>query len=235
MSVKFNVESAFNFGTNSYVIVFNTQNPSSTNTVTPVASAVQTGFAGYDLAIAVGETSGSITALAYSYYRPTGATYPVLYPIGATATQLPPVQLNSNGQGNQFQVIFDTTIALFNVTPSPSPTASAVGASPTPVPSGTVTQWWTYNFFTISGTMSGGEGAQTPTVVDSLGQGGPTDTNYTSTVLDLNQVNNVTFYTSAGNPVNTSDAITGGVITNNPLGTPSPSPTTSATATATAT
>lgn len=232
MSVKFNVQSAFNFQSDSYVIVFNTANASSSNTVTPVAAAVQTGFAGYSLAIVVGGSGGAATAQAFSYFRPSNTSQlPVLYPINATPQQLQFLQ-NSNGTGSQFQVIFDRIIASFNAnataTPSASPSASA-SASPTASPSAagsatpspsasgvTVTNYWTYNFFTIQGTIQQFEGAQSVTIVDSLGSGGATDATYQSTVLDVTTPLDTTFYTQAGTHPTTSDAIAGGEIANNP-------------------
>jgi hypothetical protein len=239
MSVKFRVQSAFNFSTDSYLIVFNTANVSSTQTVTPVAAAVNTGYAGYSLGIAVGGAGGAVSAQAYSYYRPNGQTSqsPVLYPILATPQQLI-LNLNTNGQNTEFTVLFDRNIAAFNVqttaapsasptasptaSPSPSPSASASASpssSPTASPAapGNVSQFWTYNFFTLSGSVTSNELQQNVTIVDSLGQNGGTDQSYVSQVLNIGNAFDETFYTVPGNhPTGASDAITGGEIANNP-------------------
>jgi hypothetical protein len=228
MSVKFNVAQGFNFSTDSYLIVFNTANPNQTNTVTPVAQAVNTGFAGYSLAIAVGGTGGAVTAQAFSYYRPsTSSQLPQLYPINATPQQLQ-FNNNSNGTGTQFQVIFDLIIAQFNVSattaPTSSPTATAspsaspsASASPTAVPSGVlVTQYWTFNFFTVQGSLQQYEQAQNVVIVDSLGSQGATDSTYSSKLLNVDTPFDYTFFTIAGTHPSTQDAIAGGEIANNP-------------------
>jgi hypothetical protein len=239
MSVKFRVATAFNFQSDSYVIIFNTANTCATCNVTPVAEAVNTGFAGYSMAIVVGGQNGAVTAQAYSYTRPAGASQsvaPVLYPINPTQQDLQ-FTPNSNGLGTEFQVIFSRNIAEFNATATASPSASpSPGASPTAVPTGaTVTDWWTYNFFTVQGSVLSGSSAQSLTIVDSLGQGGATDSTFQSQILDVATSFDDTFYTQAGTHPSTQDAITGGEIANAPLATASPSPSPSASASATAT
>jgi hypothetical protein len=212
MSVKFNVVSGFNFQSDSYVVVFNTANPNDTNTVTPVAEAVQNGFAGYSLAIAVGGTGGAVTAQAFYYYRPSSSSqYPQLFPLNPTQQQLI-FNNNSNGAGTQFQVIFDRVIALANGPASPS-----ASVSPTTVPSGVaVTQYWTFNFFTVSGTLQQYEAAQNVTIIDSLGAAGPSDASYQSPLLNVATPFDTVFVTRTGNHPVIPDAIAGGEIANNP-------------------
>jgi hypothetical protein len=227
MSVKFNVQSAFNFSADSYAIVFNT----SGSGVTPLPVAQTTNWAGYSIAIVVGGAAGTIAPYAYYYYRPSNTTQaPVLYPIGATPQQVI-LQSNSNGQGTQFTVIFDTIIASFNVTttPSPSPTTSAsasptptasASASPFPSPTGSgvgVSNLWNFNFFVVQGTVSQYESQGSLQIIDSLGAGGPNDTTYISQQLNLaTSFDTGAFYVQAGTHPSIPDAIAGGDIANNP-------------------
>lgn len=231
MSVKFRVASAFNFQTDSYVIVFNTSNTSAnqSSSVTPVAEAVNNNYAGYSIAIAVGGQNGSVQAQAYYYYRPCNTSQPpVLYPINATPQQLI-FTPNSNGLGTEFTVVFSRNIADFSAvaTSSPSPGATASPTSgPTATPTATppssnscgvpVTQYWTYNFFTVQGPVTQFASASSLTIVDSLGQNGPTDATYESSVLNTATSLDQTFYTIAGTHPSTPDAITGGEIANAP-------------------
>ena len=227
MSVKFNVQTAFNFSTDSYAIVFNTQG----NNVTPLPVTISNNYAGYSIAIVVGGVGGAIGATAYAYYRPNNTSQiPVLYPINPTQQQLI-FQPNSNGQGNQFTVIFETIIAQFNVStsPTPSPTASA-SASPTPSPSSStspspsptssgvgVSNLWNFNFFVLQGQATPYESQGSLTIIDSLGAGGPNDTTYTSTQIDISAAFDTgAFYSQAGTHPSIPDAIASGDIANNP-------------------
>jgi hypothetical protein len=229
MSVKFNVQTAFNFSADSYAIVFNT----SGSGVTPLPVAQTTNWAGYSIAIVVGGVGGAIAPFAYYYYRPSNTTQaPVLYPIGATPQQLI-LQANSNGQGTQFTVIFDTIIASFNVTttPTPSPTASATAtptpsptasssASPSPSPTGSgvgVSNLWNFNFFVVQGQVTQYESQGTLQIIDSLGAGGANDTTYISQQLDISTAFDTgAFYSQAGTHPSIPDVIAGGDIANNP-------------------
>ena len=224
MSVKFRVQSAFNFSSDSYAIVFNT----SGSGVTPLPQTFSNNFAGYSMAIVVGGVGGSVQAQAYYYYRPnTTSQIPVLYPIGATPQQLI-FQPNTNGQGTEFTVIFDRVLALFSATttPTPSPSASASASpsaspstspSPSPTSSGVaVANLWNFNFFVLGGQQANYQ--PQGTILDSLGQGGPNDNTYTSPQLDVSTAFDTgAFYaqTGGGHP-SIPDALAGGDIANNP-------------------
>jgi hypothetical protein len=188
-----------------------------------------------------------VTAEAFSYYRPNNSSqYPQLYPIGTTAGQII-LTVNSNGLGNQFEVIFDRIIATpFNVSATTAPTTSptlspdataTLASSPTPEPSGVlVTQYWTFNFFTISNTIQQYEAAQNVVILDSLGQTGPQDSSYRSQLLNVDTPFDYPIYTNTGQHPSMQDAISGGEIANNPGGaTAAPSSAASASATASAT
>jgi hypothetical protein len=225
MSVKFNVQTAFNFSSNSYAVVFNT----SGSGVTPLPVTLANNYAGYSIAIVVGGVNGTATATAYYYYRPNNTTQiPVLYPINPTPQQLI-LTLASSGQPNQFTVAFATIIASFNVTtsptPSPTPTATAnpsptASASPSPSPTSSgiiVADNWNFNFFVLQGQATPGESQGALTIIDSLGAGGPNDTTYTSPTLDIaTAFDTGAFYVQAGTHPSIPDAIASGDIANNP-------------------
>ncbi len=232
MSVKFNVQSAFNFSSDSYAVVFNT----SGSGVTPLPVTTSNNYAGYSIAIVVGGANGAIGATAYFYYRPANTTQiPVLYPINPTPQQLIFQPPGSNCIATQFAVIFDTIIASFNATttPTPSPTGSATASptasptataspsgspSPSPTASGvTVSSTWNFNFFVLQGVATPYESQGALTIIDSLGAGGPNDTTYVSPTLDINTAFDTgAFYVQAGNHPSIPDAIAGGDIANNP-------------------
>lgn len=221
MSVKFRVQSAFNFSSDSYAIVFNTSGSGQT----PWPQTFSNNFAGYSMSIVVGGVGGSIQAQAYFYYRPnTTAQIPVLYPIGATPQQLI-FQPNTNGQGTEFTIIFDRVLALFSATtsPTPSPSASAsatpsasTSPSPSPTSSGvTVSNLWNFNFFVLQGQQTGYQ--PQGTIIDSLGAGGPNDNTYASQQLDVStSFDTGAFYVQTGNHPSIPDGLAGGDIANNP-------------------
>jgi hypothetical protein len=223
MSVKFNVQTGFNFSADSYAVVFNT----SGSGVTPLPVTQANNYAGYSIAIVVGGVNGAIQATAYYYYRPNNTTQiPVLYPINPTPQQLI-LTLNGNGQSNQFIVTFDTIIASFNVTTSPTPSSSPTptatatsSASPSPSPTSSgivVANNWNFNFFVLQGQATPGESQGALTIIDSLGAGGPNDQTYTSQTLDISTpFDTGAFYVQAGSHPSIPDAIAGGDIANNP-------------------
>jgi hypothetical protein len=223
MSVKFNVQTAFNFSSDSYAIVFNT----SGSGVTPLPNTSVNNWAGFSMAIVVGGVGGTISPYPFSFFRPNNTTQsPVLYPIGATPQQLT-LQLGSNGQSNQFTIIFDRVLALFNAStsPSPSPTTSASptptaspsgSPSPSPTPTGVaVSNLWNFNFFVIQGQPV--NYAPVGTIIDSLGAGGANDQTYVSQQLDVSTAFDTgAFYVQSGQHPSISDAISSGDIANNP-------------------
>jgi len=207
MQLTFTVNQPFNFQNYSYVVVFNTQG----NNVTPRANGTQTAYAGYSFAIVVSGAGGSVSATPYYFQRPNGNpnAAPILLPVNAVAGQLQ-FNLNSNGQNNQFTVLFNRVLAsayatptpagsaTSSPTPSPTPTATATasGASSTPSPTpppNLVATTWQFNYFVVQGSIqagavlvSGVPGGAAGTIVDSLGANptGATDATYTSPNLD---------------------------------------------------
>ena len=220
MSVKFNVQTAFNFSTDSYAVVFNT----SGSGVTPLPVTLSNNYAGYSMAIVVGGAGGAVQAYAYFYYRPANTSQiPVLYPIGATQQDL----ILTQNSVNQFTVVFSRSLALFSATssPTPSPTASASpsaspSGSPSPTPTGSgvgVSSLWNFNFFVLQGQVTNYESQGNLDITDSLGAGGPNDTTYVSPQLDVSTAFDTgAFYAQTGSHPSTSDALAGGDIANNP-------------------
>ncbi len=237
MQAKFQVNQPFNFQNYSYVIVFDTQGDG----FTPDANGTQTAYRGYNFAIVVSGTSGNVTATAYYFYRPSNNAAPILLPVPVVAGQLQ-FTPNLNGQGTQFQVLFNRVMAGAYATATPSggasasPTAStnpsptASGASPsasptaTPVPGTAAT--WTFNYFVVQGSIqqgvaliggvAGASGAGY--IVDSLGSGGANDATYTSPNLDTTaSFDTGAFFPRAGTHASDPTAqIQSGDIANNP-------------------
>ncbi len=240
MQAKFQVSQAFNFQNYSYVIVFDTAGDG----FTPTSNGTQTAYRGYNFAIVVSGTSGAVTATPYYFYRPSNSAAPVLLPVNAVAGQLQ-FTSNSNGQGTQFQVLFNRVLAsaystptpsagaTATPTPTPSPTPTASGspgaspsASPTATPPNLTATTWTFNYFVVQGSiqqggvLAGGIPGQSGTgyIVDSLGSGGPSDSTYTSPGLDTTaSFDTGPFYPQAGtHPGDPTATIYSGEISNNP-------------------
>jgi hypothetical protein len=236
MSVKFDVQAPFNFSSYAYAIVFNT----SGTTQTPEAFGSQNNYAGYSFAIVVGSTTSGVQAAAYQFIppsnNPSGA--PTAIPLVIVSGQLQ-FYPNTNGQGTEFNVIFDRSITNGITTPSPlpsgtatptpsptptatpTPTPTPAGASPSPTPTASGTtppqDIWYFNFF-VAQPLVAGSSLQ---IIDSLGAQGGKDATYQSMALDTTQVfSGPTFYTqapgSAGHPSDPAAQIVGGTISNNP-------------------
>jgi hypothetical protein len=182
MSVKFTVQSPFNFSTYDYIIVFNTTG----NGLTPLPNGgAQANYTSFSDAIVVsGNAGGGVTAVPVQFVRSTGTSLPP----AVYALVVPPqnynFSANSNSLGTQFQFSFRRAVfnQLITPTPSSSPTASP-SASPTPG----VSPVWKFNCFvtqtgSVGGSFGGSSGNYTP--VDSLGIGGAQDTSFSSPNLD---------------------------------------------------
>jgi len=142
MIVKFTVAAPFNFTTNSYVVVFNTEGTSgSAQSQTPEAYAALTNYANWDVALIVSQppTTSGPTAYVCDFFRNAGTIVPVLLQVPTVPGQVI-LNPNSNGIQTQFSVQFPISLAeyLASATPSPSPSGSAT-ASPTPSPTPTAT------------------------------------------------------------------------------------------------
>lgn len=240
MQVKFDVAQPFNFQNYSYVVVFNTSGDGST----PRANGTQTAYQGYSFAIVVSGAGGSVSATPYFFYRPAANAAPILLPVNAVAGQLQ-FTLNSNGQNNEFIVLFNRVLASAyatptpgsatptptpTATPTPTPTTSPTGsptASPTPTPPNLVATTWTFNYFVVQGSIQQGAvlaagvpGGQTGTIVDSMGANptGATDTTFTSPNLDTTaSFDTGPVYPQPGTHSSDPSAqVTSGDISNNP-------------------
>lgn len=233
MSVKFRVAAPFNFQKYSYAIVFNTSGDGNT----PRANGASNNYLGYSFAIVISDSGAGPTATAYAFVRPNNISsqQPTLLQINPASQQLVLDNLNSNGQGTEFQLHFARLIASAYVTPSPSPTASstvtpspspsptATGsgspsptptASPTPIPG--VASNWQYNFFVAQGGVQSGGTLQ---ILDSLGSFGANDSSYVNPApLDTTIPFDLTVIAQAPSPPFTdlSEQITGGEIANTP-------------------
>lgn len=184
MSVKFTVQSQFNFSTYDYIIVFNTTG----NGLTPLPNGgAQANYTSFSDAIVVsGSAGGGVTAVPVQFVRSTGTSLPPAVLGLVVAPQFYNFTANSNQLGTQFQFSFKREI--FNQLVTPTPTGSPT-TSPTTSPTPGIAPIWKFNCFvtqtgSVGGTFGGGSGNYTP--VDSLGIGGAQDTSFSSPNLNTN-------------------------------------------------
>jgi hypothetical protein len=226
MTVKFNVQSPFNFASYRYVFVFNTTGDG----ITPYGNVLQTNYQGYSFALVVSSNGGGTAGVqAVQYIRQAGTNVPILANLNPSAVQLQ-FNPNSNGLGTQFTVTFARALFYGYVTPSPGPalatlssTRSPAAATPTPSPSPSPTSSasaapypttqaqvnWTFNAFVYQ------PGA--PSALDSMGSGGGTDTTFQSPQLATNQAfDNVVTASIGVIPSDPAAEITGVEFINNP-------------------
>ena len=154
MTLKFTVNGQLNFSKYQYAVVFNT----SGNGTSPLPGTST--YSGYSDEIAVGGngTANSVKAAQWVPNANPGIP-PALVPLNTTPSQLT-LNANSNGSATQFSVTFQRSIF--------TATAGAPAA----------TTSWLFNAFveqSASGHIS---------VLDSMGQGGATDTTWVSPVLN---------------------------------------------------
>ena len=192
MTVKFNVQSPFNFASYRYVFIFNTTGDG----ITPYGNVLQTNYQGYSFALVVSSNGGGTAGVqAVQYIRQAGSNTPLLANLNPSPVQLQ-FNPNSNGLGTQFTVTFARALFYGYVTPSPgpgtsstpsptpspTPTATPTGTSPSPSPTASASAApypttqaqvnWTFNAFVSQ------PGA--PSALDSMGSGGGTDTTFQS-------------------------------------------------------
>ncbi len=224
MTVKFNVQSPFNFASYRYVFVFNT----SGSGVTPYGNVLQTNYQGYSFALIAGSNGGNTAGIqAVQYIRQAGTNVPILANLNPSPVQLQ-FNPNSNGLGTQLSVTFARALFYGYVTPSPGPGGSST-PSPTPSPTSTPTGGpsptaspsaapypttqaqvnWTFNAFVTQ------PGA--PNALDSMGSGGGTDTTFQSPQLVTDQsFDNVVTASIGVVPSDPAAEITGVEFINNP-------------------
>jgi hypothetical protein len=181
--VRFRVAGQLDFVNVQYLIVFNTTG----NQIEPYPQANLTGYANYSFAIVVGGNQYTSEPLLYQYYLAPGTTSGIqLFRI-----TIPPQYINyvpnSGGNptgGGEFTLTFDRNL-LYGVNPSgsPTPVASATPSSgatfiPNVQPTTAAQHVWAINFITTD--PSG-------VPIDSMGLGGPTDTTFSSGIVDTTQ------------------------------------------------
>lgn len=219
MQVKFTTAGAMNFGTYSYVVMFNTRG----NGVQPTAAQNQVGWAGFSFMVAIDGTGGSATASVYQGIPLQNSTVPQFQNVPFVPGQEVIFLLNTNGQNTQFSLQFRRSLASAflspspgatptpSSTPTPAPTptptpnpspSSSPSASPSPTPTSSATPppgtatIWLYNYFIVRGPAS----LVTSAIVDSLGSSPmpQNDTTYASQPLDTTaSFDTGTFYPAA--------------------------------------
>jgi len=158
MSVKFDVNSQFDFSNFEYWIVFNTTG----NGSTPLTNPQQNNWQAYSDAIEVGGTGGGTYARAIQFLKNSNPVIPPAFLTLITTPQQLQYIPNSNGSGTEFQVTFQRSIFTPISTPSP-------GVSPSPL-----AHTWLFNAFVTQSSAN-----NQLIFVDSMGQGGATDTTFT--------------------------------------------------------
>jgi hypothetical protein len=236
IDLRFSTSGSLNFTTYTYAIIIDTCGGG-----VPYPNTFATSFNNYSYGFLIGGRYGSVASpQLFQYYVSPNSNGNIAYlskPLDPTTIQFNP---NSNGQGNQFEIIFDRSLLdnPFNVaqpcpnlTPQPSgaptPSAAPTGASTpsaSPAPSPTATQpgatpnpqattvaQATWLFNFFSID-------QNNRVVDSLGINGPTDTTYNGDPIDTTSLDFVQIFRPAGSYVasDPSAALTGGEIDNYP-------------------
>ena len=148
MSVFFDVAQPFNFSNYQYWIVFNT----SGNGLTPGTQPFLNNWAAYSEAIEVAGNGGSAFARAVQFVKnPSNPHIPPAFLTLYTTPQQLQFNVNSNGSGTEFNVIFQRSIFLGPL------------ASPAPLAAN-----WLFNGFTTQASVQ-----NNLVFVDSMGAGGP--------------------------------------------------------------
>ena len=230
MSVKFRVAQPFNFSNYKYVVIFNTNGDG--NTPHPLGQL--NNFLDYSFALVVSGSGGVASVQAIQYARPGSPTQAPAHILIPTTPQQLQLTVNTNGANTEFTIIFQRVIAngvlpsgptasptasaaptaTPTLTPSPAPSPTASGSSsPSPVPSPTASptfaSTWLFNYFITD---------LNDVPLDSLGQGGPTDTSFVSPQLDTTQAFDIPVTVQLGNHPGDqgADNITGGEIASEP-------------------
>lgn len=195
LSVLFDVAQPFNFSSYQYWVVFNT----SGNGLTPTTHPFQDNWADYTDAIEISGSGPIVGARAVQFLKNPPPQPPTFLYVPRPPPQQLQFNINSNGSGTEFSVVFSTAIFHpLNATPGPSPTPFANN--------------WTYNAFTTQANPS-----NQLIFVDSMGAGGPVDPQYVSPTLATGQCFDQTFYAlSSGLQIDPAAQITSVEIGNNP-------------------
>jgi hypothetical protein len=202
MAVTFDVAQPFNFSNYQYWIVFNT----SGNGLTPDTQPYNNNWAAYSEGIEITGNGGATSARAFQFVKNLQNPHitPTFQPLPTTPQQLQ-YNLNSNGSGAEFSVIFQRSVFI-GIQPSPLPLATP----------------WLFNAFTTQADVQGNL-----LFVDSMGGAtGGAPPPFVSPVLntwrcfDTNPITAI----SNGRQVDPSAQIVSVEIANNPSPTPSVTP-----------
>lgn len=200
MSVFFDVSAQFNFSNYQYWIVFNT----SGNGLTPGTQPFLNNWAAYSEAIEVAGNGGSAFARAVQFVKnPSNPHVPPAFLTLQTTPQQLQFNVNSNGSGTEFNVIFQRSIFLGPL------------ASPAPLAAN-----WLFNGFTTQASVQ-----NNLVFVDSMGAGGPNTPQYSSPALPTYQCFDQTLYSLAsGLQIDPPAEILSVEIANNPSPAPNAVP-----------
>jgi hypothetical protein len=209
--MKFRVNGTLDFTDYTYAIVIDT-----CGNGTPYPQALYTSFNAYSYGFFIGGQYGTALPQLFEYFvnpNSNGTIQSLTVPEDPSLEQF---VVNDNGQGNEFELIFDRNELnnplqqaqpCPNITPGPSASpvpSSSAGASPTASPSASATvSPGASPSVTPSAAATLAPGAvattsaqqywyinfftiQNRTILDSLGIGGPTDTTFNGVGFDVN-------------------------------------------------
>ncbi len=203
IQLKYSVADQFDFTQFNYWVVFNTSGSGGE----PYAPALRQGnFKNFSYAFIVGAITGGTTSvlpvLWQFYFIPaTGTISHQQFNVNPSTTNL---QLNTDGQGTQFTLIFPRSELSLPPPTAPTPTPGNGGTSaptptPTPVPSGSTPapspvssptvssqSTWCINLFTTDNTPQ-------YNALDALGPNGPNDQSFSSGCFNVNEPQDIVY------------------------------------------
>ncbi len=172
--------------------------------VTPSTDTIQTNWNGYSFAlIALGNGFSSYAEPVALIHNSNPHIAPAWLRLGTTP-QTFSYNLNNNGTGTEFSILAQRKIFNYNASPSPSPS-----------PSSSPSSLWTFNAF-VAQAQPGGQWY----FLDSMGAGGPTDPQFVSPILDMNQCFDNTYYALDSQIQDPASQIVTVEIANNPAQNP---------------
>ncbi len=193
MVINYTVNGTLDFTGLNYVIVLNTCGVGGE----PYPNGYSTTYTNYTYVFGVGASlfQTTVAPALFEYYLSSGSLYKLPVTLGSSTTSFIP---DLYGDGTTFQLTF-TRAQLNN--PLKEATPCPAGGMP-------LAPIWYINFFSLDGNGN---------VLDSLGQGGPTDTTFSlpinTTALVQHTISRPTGWTHASNP---NAWITGGEIISYP-------------------
>jgi len=238
--LKFRVNGTLDFNDFTYIIAIDTCGGG-----TPYPQAYNTTYNSFSYGFFVGASYSVALPELFEYFVNPNSSGQILSQMVPESSSLEQFTPNDNGQGNEFELIFNRselanplqqaqpcpnispvpttaggatptatgTVRTSTATATPTPTATPAPSagpsfSPAPYPTTAAQQTWYFNFFVFQGT----------TPLDSLGLGGPTDTQFSGGAVNTSISQDIPIFKAVGGnvPSNPSAQLNGGEIQNYP-------------------